>query len=78
MMNGLEFNAALVLVFIVEYVYRYGFYMLGENGSSENNPLKDDPDSLQFFANGVSIRTFDIETKLDQGNIQQAQSELYH
>ncbi|KAG9131637.1 hypothetical protein Leryth_009393, partial [Lithospermum erythrorhizon] len=54
----------------------WSFDMSGENGSSEYTLVNDDPTVLQFCANGICMETSDLEAKLDEGNIQDAESEL--
>lgn len=35
-----------------------------------------DPSGRQFVANGISMKTNEVEAKLDEGNIQEAESAL--
>lgn len=49
--------------------------MTGGQPSGSGQPDKD-PSVRQFVANGVSIPTSEVEAKLDEGNIQEAESAL--
>lgn len=43
---------------------------------SGSAPADKDPSVRQFVANGVSMQTSEVEAKLDEGNIQEAESAL--
>lgn len=48
------------------------------SGGQSSGPAQadKDPSIRQFVANGVSMQTNEVEAKLDEGNIQEAESAL--
>ncbi|GER30505.1 tetratricopeptide repeat (TPR)-containing protein [Striga asiatica] len=49
---------------------------MSEGESPESAQIEDDPSIRQFVANGVSMKTNEVEAKLNEGNIQEAESAL--
>lgn len=49
---------------------------MAEGESSELDQVESDPSVRQVVANGICMRTNVVEEKLDEGNIQEAESVL--
>lgn len=49
---------------------------MSEGETPAPDQLEIDPSVRQFVANGVSMKTNELEEKLDEGNIQEAESAL--
>ncbi|GAA0158771.1 hypothetical protein LIER_15714 [Lithospermum erythrorhizon] len=49
---------------------------MSEEAEFEGSQFDDDPSIWQISANGVSMQTTDVEVKIDEGNIQEAESAL--
>lgn len=57
------------------YEGRYRLQMLGSQ-STDSTDNVEDKEVRQVCANGICMKTTDVEAKLDEGNIQEAESSL--
>lgn len=49
---------------------------MAQSQSTEFSESGDEPAEREFRANGLSMKTSEVEAKLDEGNIQEAESSL--